>query len=191
MVDYSNKMRIVVNMAKSSLSFEEEEKIRSKFIAILLSGADRPIKTKINFQKELFLFSKSFPKFFEFFDFVPHYYGPYSRIAEDIIDNYDDYFIRDKKGICLTSEGKKLGEQSIQEFSEKNREKIEISRNIVRSLFDSLSNDELMFLVYKTYGYTEKSEIIDRLLEKKEYLAGQLLKKGVITKKRYQELIGD
>ena len=122
---------------------------------------------------------------------MPHYYGPYSRIAEDIIENYDDYFISDKKGIYLTSEGKKLGEESIREFSEKNREKIEISRNIVRSLYDYLSNDELMFLVYKTYGYTEKSEVIERLLEKKEYLAGQLLKKGIITKKRYQELVAN
>ena len=119
---YSNKIRIVVNMAKSSLSFEEEERIRSKFIALLLSGAERPIKTRINFQKELFIFSKSFPKFFDSFDFVPHYYGPYSRIAEDIIENYDDYFISDKKGIYLTSEGKKLGEESIREFSEKNRD---------------------------------------------------------------------
>ena len=178
-------------MAKSGLSFEEEEEFRSKFIAILLSGADRPIKTKINFQKELFLFSKSFPKFFEFFDFVPHYYGPYSRIAEDLIENYDDYFISDNNGIYLTSKGKKLGEESLQEFSDENREKIQTSVNIVRSLFDSLSNDELMFLVYKTYGYTEKSEVIDRLLAKKEYLSGQLLKKGVITENRYQELIKD
>lgn len=184
-------MRKVVNMANSSISFEEEEIIRSKFIALLLSGAERPIKTRINFQKELFIFSKSFPKFFDSFDFVPHYYGPYSRIAEDIIENYDDYFISDKNGIYLTSEGKKLGEESIQEFSEKNREKIEISRNIVRSLYDSLSNDELMFLVYKTYGYTEKSEVIERLLEKKEYLASRLLKKGIITEKRYQELVAN
>ena len=48
-----------------------------------------------------------------------------------------------------------------------------------------------MFLVYKTYGYTEKSEIINSLLEKKEYLADRLLKKGVITEKRYRELIED
>lgn len=178
-------------MGKSVLSFEEEEEIRSKFIAILLSGAERPIKRKINFQKELFLFSKSFPKIFQFFDFIPHYYGPYSQNAEDIIENYNDYFVSDSKGIYLTNEGKKLAEESLEDFSEDNREKIITSVNLVRSLFDSLSTDELMFLVYKTYGFTEKSEVIDKLLAKKEYLAGQLLKKGVITERRYKELIRD
>ena len=178
-------------MVESGLSFEEEEAIRNKFIAILLSGADRPIKNKINFQKELFLFSKSFPKFFAFFEFVPHYYGPYSSSAADSIENHDDYFVNDNKGIYLTPEGRNLAEDSINEFSPENREKIIISRNIVRSLYDSLTSDELMFLVYKTYGYTEKSEIINSLLEKKEYLADRLLKKGVITEKRYRELIED
>ncbi|MDE4908793.1 hypothetical protein L0665_09255 [Methanogenium marinum] len=178
-------------MADSDLSFEQEEAIRNKFIAILLSGADRPIKNKINFQKELFLFSKSFPKFFEFFEFIPHYYGPYSSSAADSIDNHDDYFVSDTKGIYLTAEGKNLAEESIQEFTQENREKIIISLNIVRSLYDSLTSDELMFLVYKTYGYTEKSDKIDSLLKNKEYLAGRLLKKGVITEKRYRELIED
>lgn len=179
-------------MPDSGLSFEQEEAIRNKFIAILLSGADRPIKNKINFQKELFLFSKSFPKFFEFFDFIPHYYGPYSSSAAYSVENHDDYFVSDRAGIYLTQKGKDLAEESLlNEFSSENREKIIISRNIVRSLYDSLTSDELMFLVYKTYGYTEKSDKIDSLLEKKENLAGRLLKKGVITEKRYRELIED
>lgn len=179
-------------MPESGLSFEEEEAIRSKFIAILLSGADRPIKNKINFQKELFLFAKSFPKFFALFEFIPHYYGPYSQSAADSIENHDDYFVSDTKGIYLTAEGKNIAEESLlNEFSTENREKIIISMNIIRSLYDSLTSDELMFLVYKTYDYTEKSDKIDSLLEKKEYLAGRLLKKGVITEKRYRELIED
>lgn len=178
-------------MAESGLSFEQEESIRNQFIAILLSGADRPIKSKVKFQKELFLFAKSFPKFFAFFDFIPHYYGPYSRSAEDSIDNHDDYFVSDSRGIYLTTEGKNLAEDSLDEFSPENREKIIISMNIVRSLYDSLTSDELMFLVYKTYGFTEKSDVIDRLLDNKKSLAGGLLKKGVITEKRYRELIED
>lgn len=178
-------------MAESALSFEDEESIRNKFIAILLSGADRPIKNKIKFQKQLFLFSKSFPNFFTLFDFIPHYYGPYSRNAEDSIDNHDDYFVRDSKGIYLTTEGRNLAEKSLDEFSPKNREKIDTTINIVRSVYDPLTSDEMMFLVYKTYGFTQKSDVIDRLLDNKKSLAGGLLKKGVITEKRYQELIED
>jgi len=178
-------------MSGSGLSFEQEEEIRSKFIAILLSGAKRPIKNKIYFQKELFLFSKSFPKFFETFEFKPHYYGPYSRYAEDIIANYDNLFVSDNRGIYLTEEGEELSKESLNEFSPANREKIKISLNIVRSLYDSLSTDEIMFLVYMTYDYTERSDVIDNLLKEKDQIAGQLLKKGVITNKRYQELIRD
>ena len=41
-------------MQKTRLSYDEEETFRKKLIALLLSGADNPIASKVNFQKELF-----------------------------------------------------------------------------------------------------------------------------------------
>jgi len=45
-------------MQKTLLSYDEEETFRKKLIALLLSGADKPIALKVNFQKELFLLIK-------------------------------------------------------------------------------------------------------------------------------------
>jgi len=38
-------------MQKTRLSYDEEETFRKKLIALLLSGADNPIASKVNFQK--------------------------------------------------------------------------------------------------------------------------------------------
>jgi len=176
-------------MPQNNLTFEQEEDLRRKFIAILLSGSNRPIKSKVSFQKELFIFLKSFPQLFEFFGFKPHFYGPYSRSADDIIENYGDLFSHNRSGIGLTDDGKELGKNALNELSPQKREKVLDSLKLVRSLFDELSDDELMFLVYLTYGYTEKSEVIDRLMNQRQYLADNLLAKGIITKKRYQEIM--
>lgn len=48
-----------------------------------------------------------------------------------------------------------------------------------------------MFLIYETYGYTEKSEVFNALMKNRRYLARKLLDKGVITQRRYQELISE
>jgi len=70
-----------LNMQKARLSYDEEETFRKKLIALLLSGADRPVSSKVNFQKELFLLIKALPQFESLFDFMPHRLGPYSNAA--------------------------------------------------------------------------------------------------------------
>jgi len=61
----------------------------------------------------------------------------------------------------------------------------------IRSLYDKLNDQEFMFLIYETYGYTEKSEVFNALMKNRRYLARKLLDKGVITQRRYQELISE
>ena len=64
---------------------------------------------------------------------------------------------------------------------------------MVRNLYDKLSTDELLFLIYSTYeDYTDKSSKSKELLSpsKRSLLAKNLLQKGLITEKRYFELVG-
>jgi hypothetical protein len=65
---------------------------------------------------------------------------------------------------------------------------------MIRELYDKLSRDELLFLIYITYPeYKQMSKISDELLstKRRKEIAGRLLKKGVITEGKYQELVGD
>jgi hypothetical protein len=64
---------------------------------------------------------------------------------------------------------------------------------MVRNLYDKLPTDELLFLIYSTYeDYTEKSTKSKELLSspKRERIAESLMRKGLITEKRYAELVG-
>ena len=63
------------------------------------------------------------------------------------------------------------------------------SIEFIRSVYDHLTDDEFMFLVYMTYDYTEKSDRFDALLKKKKQLADSLLRKKIITNHRYLELL--
>ncbi len=178
-------------MNNEKLSFEDEENIRKKIITLLLGGAERPINSKVNFQKELFLIVKSFPQFESIFGFVPHRLGPYSNSAEYTVENYPDLFAFDKKGLKLTQEGKDLVHDILKESTPEKREKLLKSIELIRSIYDQLTDDEFMFLIYKTYGYTEKSDVFEKLMRKKNIIVARLYKKGVITYKRYIELLAD
>ena len=62
----------------------------------------------------------------------------------------------------------------------------------MRDLYDKLTKDELMFLIYETYPkYTEFSQVSDKLT-KNEFIRSKLLNnilsKGLITPERYDEL---
>jgi len=74
-------------MQKTRLRYDEEEMFRKKLIALLLSGADTPITSKVNFQKELCLLIRAMPQYESIFDFIPHRLGPYSNSAKHIVEN--------------------------------------------------------------------------------------------------------
>jgi len=171
------------------LSYDDEEAFRKKLIALLLSGADNPIASKVNFQKELFLLIKALPQFESLFDFMPHRLGPYSNSADHVLENNPDLFVADKHGIYLLDEGKRFSAAVEGEMKPENRKQLLDTVQFIRSVYDRLTDDEFMFLVYMTYGYTEKSDRFDELLKRRKQLADSLLRKKIITYQRYLELV--
>lgn len=178
-----------MDMKKDGLNYEQEEELQKSVIALLLSGDDKPISSKINFQKELFILVNSFPKFKELFDFKSHMYGPYSNNAETIIESHIDLFDIDQKGLQLTNEGKKYSEHAKRELNPSNRELLLKNIHLIRKIYDKLNDQEFMFLIYNTYGYTDKSDVFFDLMRDKERIAKSLYRKGVITYKKYIELL--
>jgi len=61
---------------------------------------------------------------------------------------------------------------------------------MVRELYDKLSLEELLLLVYDTYPeYQKKSDVFEAIRKSKKKLADDLVRKGFISEARHKELI--
>lgn len=169
-----------------------------RYIIVLLGVLDRPIPSELHLQKELFVLSKAVEKINNYIPYMKHHEGPYSIDLHDVSAEpiyHPNAYRRDyKRGFILNPEGKQIFKKIINSNSE-NPEFIELlaMSKMVRELYDKLSRDEILLLIYITYPeYTEFSTVSDRILEpyKKKQLAKGLVKKGVITEERFREIVG-
>lgn len=170
--------------------------IIERYLILLLGAIDRPIPTPVHLQKEFFILSKSIPKISEYIVFEKHYKGPYSSDLNNISEEpvyHSDCFEHNLNGLRLTSKGKSFYDKFV-DFNKKDKKFIEFLAvvRMIRELYDQLSEDELLFLIYITYGeYTKYSSVSHKLLapKKKREFAEKLFKKGIITESRYRELL--
>jgi len=181
----------------------DEEKMIEEYIILLLGVLDeKPIPSKEHFQKEFFILTKVDPKISELIKFEKHYEGPYDQELDDIIENplyYTNAIQIRKKGntknYSLTADGKNIFKEIVEKKSDNiNFKKLLSSMKMIREIYEKLNVEELLFLIYVTFPeFTQKSKISEKLLvpEKKKELADSLLKKKVITSKRYWELLKD
>jgi len=102
--------------------------LHTQLVLKILNGLNsKPIDGKIKFQNIAFLVLRNFEEIFEFFDFKPHKFGPYSEsldYALEEIKNKEEAQI-EKGTTKITENGKKkLNElESITDLSEKEKEK--------------------------------------------------------------------
>lgn len=167
---------------------ETEEQL----IILLLGSADRPLSA-VHLQKEMFVFSKTFPKVAEDFNFQKHYLGAYSQILQELAEEpyyFPDAYVTDEKGTHLTEKGKTIASKIIEDgASSANLKTALASFRMIRQLYDKLTDDEILFLMYATYpGYTELSSVYESLVKKKPQIIENLKSKGIITEDRYDEL---
>lgn len=172
-------------------------KIVEEYIVSLLGVEDRAVPTIWHLQKEFFILTKMHPKAQRLFNFVKHYEGPYSQVLQDSVKEpmyYEDAFVSRGNGeIYTTVQGRKTFED-IKEKYATDEKFIQVLRSLklIRDIYEKLSKEELLFLIYVTYPeFVELSSVYDRLVknrERRNQLSQSLLKKGLITKGRYEEL---
>lgn len=169
-----------------------------RYVVLLLGVIDRPVPSMWHLEKEIFMLSRASPKVQEFFNFEKHYNGPYSPILQEVVTEpllYKDAYEYDENGkVSLTSHGKTIFRQIKHE--NKDNEKFDALitlLELIRQLYDKLSRDELLFLIYRTYPeYIDFSNVYDKLvldMRTRIRLAESLLHKGLVTEERYKELI--
>lgn len=173
-------------------------RIVEEYIVFLLGIEDKSCPTIWHLQKEIFILTNMNPKAKPLFNFVKHYEGPYSQMLQDSLKEpmyYEEAFETKQNGeICLTDQGRKIFADIKNKYAHDDRFSLLLHNlKLIRGIYDKLSKEELLFLIYITYpDYIQFSNAYDRLVrdeEKRKQLSRSLLKKGLITAERYEELI--
>ncbi|MEK6844068.1 MAG: hypothetical protein AABX83_01435 [Nanoarchaeota archaeon] len=170
-------------------NLDEVEEVEN-FIVLLL-GSDGHNVSEIFLQKELFILSNIDESLKLVFNFKKHYKGPYSDVVSSSLDSplyLEDSFKLINNQILLTEKGKKDFIKLSKD--EKYKEIIPLLK-FLRKIYERLSYEELLFLIYSTYPeYTEMSDIQEEIFKRdtKKRILNNLLRKGLITEERYEEL---
>ena len=185
---------------------KKREFLLEQYLILLIGASESPVPTNLHLHKEFFVVCNTAPKLSEIIRFEKHMYGPYSPDINEAIKNpvfYPDAFeyrIRELPlvgkmiaDIALAADGKKIFDEIVAEYSGNSsfRSFMSIAK-AVRILYDPLTVQELLLLIYSTFGdWAERSIVYDQVMsaEFRKKVAEELLKKGIITEERYRELV--
>ena len=150
-----------------------------EWVLALLYAFGGRAPSKLHIQKALFVASRYIDSLRETLEFKAYRMGPWSEEVNDVIENavHNGLLVTSRDGVALTLRGVTEAESVWKRLSDKDRE---VLKNIVDFL-SGMSEDELLLYIYTVYGYSEKSDIITRLLERRKELALSMLKKGLIS----------
>lgn len=174
----------------------ESVEVVEKYAILMVGSVERPIPSDLHMQKELFILSKIKPSIQEHFNFQKHYIGPFSPALRDVVESsvyVDRAFVRKGRNIFLS----KTGKVEFRDLFKRHRKKSDFNvlnsyMKLIRIIYDKLSSDELLFIIYDTYpDYTEFSNFSDIIMKNKRKITSivhSLFKKGIITKQRHDEL---
>ncbi len=177
-------------------------KALENFILLVLGAVERRISL-LHLEKEIFLLWNFHSQIKGYLYFIKHYRGPFSREIQEAVT--DPVYLEDcwiytppKQGdrlsggyIELTKSGKEEYKRIVEAIgNQDNLLHLLAGIKMVRELYDKLSLEELLLLIYDTYPeYTERSEVYTEIKNKKKQLAERLMKKEVIDRERFESLL--
>ena len=174
----------------------DSQELVERYLLLLLGVKEVAMPSALHLQKEMFLLSNFKENLKEDLNFKKHYYGPFSQIIEEAVKSpsyLSEIFEFSGDRLSLSEKGKVEFNKMMQENGgEKEFNLIIAGLTLIRNVYDKLSGEELLFLIYCTYPeFTEFSNISDDLLKNlsnRNRILSNLLAKGVITQERYEEL---
>ena len=162
-----------------------------KIIMLLTSIDDEPIRGKLWLQKEVFLLADKLEDIREQSGYDAYLLGPHSETVDDELTQLQDIGIVsfDSNKIHLTSIGKKVAKDIMNDIEQKNPQLLDLIREYKRFLND-LSSDELLSYVYSAYpDMTEESIEYKNIKPKMEENLLRLVSKDKISISRAAELL--
>ncbi|EHR79378.1 hypothetical protein OCC_07923 [Thermococcus litoralis DSM 5473] len=193
-------------MVWDELTPEQRELLVEQYLILLIGVVDTPIPTNLHLHKEFFILRNVAPDLSKIIKFEKHMYGPYSPDLNEALKNpvyYPEafeFYVEDLPlvkrmitKISLTSEGRAVFRKLTEEYSheESFKEFLAIAKAI-RLMYDSLSVEELLLLIYSTFkDWTKYSSVYTSLMapSRRKRLAYELYRKGIISKSKYQEIL--
>jgi hypothetical protein len=179
---------------KLSKNPHDVNEVVERYIVLFLGASPDPIPSELHLQKELFVFLNVYKNLQEFIHFEKHYKGPYSQEIKEALESpmylSNSWQLEDHK-IRMTKEGQEVYKELVSFYKDDERFKQLLEAiKLTRRMYDKLSGDELLLLIYLTYPeYKVKSDVFDKLYAMRERLGSALLQKGIITANRYKEII--
>ncbi|MDI9394461.1 MAG: hypothetical protein QM426_03150 [Euryarchaeota archaeon] len=179
-----------------------KQKGLESLILLVIGASSRPISL-LHLQKETFLLWNYRPYMKEFLNFISHYRGPFSSEVEKVVLypfyldgcwSYEPPLKNDYLSggyVKLTPKGAEKYRDLLQK-AQKNENLILLLTGIqaVRELYDKLSLEELLLLIYDTYPeYKLRSSVSESIFHKRKLLAQEIYKKGFIDEERMESLI--
>jgi len=173
----------------------EPLQIHSHIILKLLNALEKqPIKTRILFQKLVFLILRKYQELFQQIDFKPHKFGPHSASLGETLEELENlnYVSEDRDlGIKITDEGEKFLKELEDSLGSESNQKIKDFEQFVEFIkkeFNEFSKDEILALIYKQFPeYIGNSIISDTIDYKKQFL--NLYEKGKLGISKIAELL--
>jgi hypothetical protein len=177
-------------------NFDESVEFVESYAILMIGTIQTAIPSILHLQKELFILSKVKPEIQKHFDFRAHYKGPFSQILNNVIEDptftKNAFDIKENK-IVLDKNGLKEFKKIVEEYKENQKLKDTLLQmNFIRKLYDGLSTNELLFLIYDTYKeFPERSLVSDKILKNlflTNNIIENLFKKSYITYDKFFEL---
>lgn len=192
---------------------EEADLIDELILALLAVNNNEPIRGRIRFTKELFIYSIKFDKeLFEVFEFYPYYFGPYStRMAARVnflkdynyitaeYSNYDwKYFLSDK-GLNEASKFlKEIPSEKLRHLGEIKKRNRKLSlKNLLKELYTEYPKYTTRSIIKKDILRVKiKPEDLEPIDDGPGFVASMPLEEQEITLKdkaarKFLELISD
>jgi len=150
-----------------------------EWVLALLHAFGGRAPSKLHVQKALFVASRYIDGLRETLEFKAYRMGPWSEEINDVVENavFSGLLAPSKNGIALTSRGDAKARSVWKKLSSRDREVL----TRVASLCSRMSEDELLLYIYTLYGYSEKSDVVAKLLRKRRELALSMLRKGLVS----------
>ncbi len=174
------------------------------FLLLLIGGGTGRI-SMLHLEKEAFILWNFHPGVHDFIQFVAHLRGPFSKEIADTIRSpvycedcwlYTPPMRGDRMSggqVELTSAGHKQYNnlfELMQKQQQPSLNALLTGIRMVRRLYDQLTDEELLLLIYDTYpNFATKSTVIANIEKRRIELAEQMARRGVIDRERLESLI--
>lgn len=173
----------------------ESLQIHSHIILKLLDALEKdPIKTRILFQKLIFLILRKYQELFQQVDFKPHKFGPHSASLGETLEELENLncVSEDRDlGIKITDEGENFLQELEESLGSENSQKLKDFEEFVEFIkkeFNEFSKDEILAFIYKKFpAYIGNSIISDTIDYKNQFL--KLYEKGKLGISKIAELL--